>query len=163
LFFRNGSTWDIAPDDIDKTPNFHPPRQRLEDGLWVDSPYHPIEPGYIMNGDLSSFYPYDFVMLNAGDRIKVRLVSDPITWHINPPPGKKIIGYGWEFITDISRDYIYLNDYRNWRVHPSDLHLLEKWQVNDHIIYGLNRDRTSPYPNIIINVRLKEHVKVHHN
>lgn len=163
LYFRSIATWDVNPDDVYKTLNFNPPRQRFENGMWINNDYHKADNVAIMPNNNSSQYPYDFVNLTSGDHIGVNLISEPVTAHLNPPPpGKIIIGYGWDFVTDISKaySYLYTNDYSTWKIHKSDRKQMKQWQVNDHIIFGLNNDPSSNYPNIIINVKLKKHIRV---
>jgi hypothetical protein len=65
----------------------------------------------------------------------------------------------WIISLDKFSNRLFMNDGTAWKIHPDDEALFLTWSINDFIIYGKNGIPLSSYPDLLINVRRKHHIR----
>jgi len=97
---------------------------------------------------------YKYWLVNAGtqETVEVDLLQGP-----------ELFGALSEWITGIN-DYtgmLWLADGRVALVHPSDRAIMWNWQVNDHLVVGINDGfQSTSYPNILIDCPTLRYIRV---
>ncbi len=134
------SIWTIAPVDVYKFAAWE-----ISDTLILSHNTAPYWT-YYWYGD----FDYFLTNLTQNSYVRVHFGSHPCDYQDSSC---------WVISLDKFSHRLFLNDGTAWKVHPDDTPHFQNWTINDFIVYGKNDQLLSSYPDLLINVRLKHHVR----
>ena len=100
----------------------------------------------------SWFSSFTYKVINKSTNTSVR---------VNPRMGPARYGTfsHWIANIDYSRGHVLSENQMTWCINPRDSYIISNWQVNDHLIFGINESWFSPYDRILINVQANTFVR----
>jgi hypothetical protein len=133
---EDGSHWQVAPPDVYKVVGWKPNETVI------------VTP----NRSWFSFYSSGYYLTNTtqDSYVRVNLTGSPV------PFGP--VSH-WVTSMDKYNGFLFFDNGSCWKISVSDLDLFQSWSINDYVIFGYNDEWLASTDYILINVRLKNHVR----